>query len=636
MAFYNGLFSFLLLAVIWRGLEKRTSKILGKRFFWENEEEIYLKKYSSREEVSINEKWDLTHIYKDQIEWKKDYQKILSLTEELKSFNGNIDSAGCLFDYLSRVEDVKYIYSKVYVFTKLQLDMDTRQSSSQALVDQAAHLGQKISAATSFFMPFLLSLPEQTLKNYLQEVSGLRYFEDYLFEAYRYKEHVLSEEKEEILSQIGEALSAPKNTFEMINNADIKFGIVTDDNGERVQLTRGMYIKLTENENREKRKEAYKAYYKPYIQFKNTIASTLGSAIKNNVLMTNMRGYPTSLEKSLFSDCIPKAVYENLIESTKNNVNTLHNYMKIRKDQLHLDKLRAYDLNIPLVKGIKQEISFEEAYATMLKSLKPLGEDYVNTLSTFKEKRYIDVRETPGKRSGAYNLGLYGVHPFVLLNYQDDLASLFTLTHEMGHAMHSYYSSINQPRISAGYSIFVAEVASTVNEVLLIRYLINNTNEKKLKRYLLNHFIDKFKGTFFTQVMFSEFEKITHDRAEKGEPLNAEIFNEIYESLFKQYNGEEIVLDEEVKYGWARIPHFYRPFYVYKYATGFTSAIHIADRLLQGDQEMLTSYLTFLKSGSSDFPLDLLKKTGVDLLNPKPIQHALSIFNDLVQEFSLS
>ncbi|RBW69444.1 oligoendopeptidase F [Bacillus taeanensis] len=595
-----------------------------------------MKPYTSREEVAINEKWDLTDIYKDKNDWEKDYQKILDITKELKSFNGKIDCADRLFHYLSFVEEVKYLYSKLYVFAKLQLDVDTRISSSQALVDQAAHLGQKISAATSFFMPFLLSLNEHTLKDYIKEVKGLQYFEDYLFEAYRYKQYVLSEEKEEILSQIGEALSSPKNTFDMINNADIKFGRVTADNGEKVELTRGMYVKLTESENREKRKEAYQAYYKPYIQLKNTIASTLSSAIKNNVLLTNMRGYPSALEKSLFSDCIPEAVHNNLIQSTKNNIASLHTYMKIRKEQLNLNELRAYDLNVSLVKGIKEEISFEEAYETMLKSLQPLGEEYVDTLLTFKEKRYIDVRETPGKRSGAYNLGLYGVHPFVLLNYQDDLDSLFTLAHEMGHAMHSYYSSKNQPRISAGYSIFVAEVASTVNEVLLIRYLINHTEDKKLKRYLLNHFLDKFKGTFFTQVMFSEFEKITHERAEKGEPLNAEIFNKIYESLFKQYNGKDVVCDEEVKYGWTRIPHFYRPFYVYKYATGFTSAIHIADRLLDGDKGMLTSYLTFLKSGSSDFPLELLKKTGVDLVNPEPIRHALSIFKDLVNEFSSS
>ncbi len=436
------------------------------------------------------------------------------------------------------------------------------------------------------------------------------------------------------MSQFGEALSAPANTYGMINNADIKFGEVTNERGEKVELTRGMYSKLIEDEDREKRKEAYKAYYQPYLQMKNSIASTLAAAIKNNVTTSKIRNYPSALEKGLFADNVPKEVYENLIKATKEHIAPLHQYSELRKEKLRLDELRQYDMNVPLVSGVKQDIPYDEAYEIMIKALAPLGEDYINTLKHFKKSRYFDVRETPGKRSGAYNLGVYGVHPFILLNHQDDLDSLFTLVHECGHGVHSQLSSQYQPQITARYSIFVAEVASTVNEVLLINYLLDKEKDEKVKRHLLNHFIDKFRGTFFTQVMFAEFEKLTHERAEQGEPLNVEVFNTIYETLLREYYGDTIVADEEMKYGWARIPHFYRPFYVYKYATGFASAIQIATNLLKGNKETLHAYLEFLKSGSSDYPLELLKKTGVDLTSPAPIKNSLAKFKQLVEEFS--
>ena len=516
----------------------------------------------------------------------------------------------------------------------LKVDVDTRETSSQAMLDRAKALSVKISAATSFFMPYLLSLEEETLKAYIAEEEGLKYFEEDLFDAFRYKPHVLSKEQEEILSQLGEALSVPSNTFGMINNADIKFGEVTGDDGEKVQLTRGMYSKLIEDEDREKRREAYKAYYQPYVANKNTIASTLSGAIKTNVTLARIRNYPSALEKALFGDNVPKAVYENLITATKKNIASMHEYSRIRKEKLELDELRQYDLSVPLVQGVKQVIPYEESFEIMLKGLAPLGEDYLEIIKEFKSSRYIDVRETPGKRSGAYNLGIYGVHPYILLNHQDNLDSLFTLAHECGHGVHSKLSSQYQPQITAGYSIFVAEVASTVNEVLLINYLLNNEKDQKVRNYLLNHFINQFKGTFFTQVMFAEFEMKTHEMAEKGVPLNVEVFNQTYEALFREYNGPDIVFDEEVKYGWSRIPHFYRPFYVYKYATGFASAIHIATKIAEGDQETLSSYIEFLKSGSSDYPLELLKKTGVDLTTPTPIKNALKRFEELIKEFA--
>ncbi|WP_147534654.1 oligoendopeptidase F [Bacillus marasmi] len=593
-----------------------------------------MKTYSSRAEVPIEETWNLADLYSDLESWEKDFSKIESMIPKLKEFDGCIHNGISLYQYLKLSEQLSYTFNHLYAYSMLKVDEDTRNTVSQSLMDRMKGLSVKVSGATSFFMPFLLSLEESTLKAFISEEKGLDYFAEDLFDSFRYKPHVLTKDQEAVLSQLGEALSAPSTTFGMLNNADIKFGEVTGENGEKIELTRGMYSKLIEDEDRKKRMEAYKAYYKPYVSAKNTISSTLSGAIKNNVTLARIRNYPSALEKALFGDMIPKEVYENLITATKENIAPLHQYTKIRKEKLQLDELRQYDLSVPLVKGVKKEIPYEEAFELMLKGLAPLGEDYVETLKEFKKSRFIDVRETPGKRSGAYNLGVYGVHPFILLNHQDDLDSLFTLVHECGHGVHSKLSSQYQPQITARYSIFVAEVASTVNEVLMMNYLIDHEHDPELKKYLLNHFIDKFKGTFFTQVMFGEFEKRTHELAEQGKPLNVEVFNSIYESLFREYNGPDVVFDDEVKYGWSRIPHFYRPFYVYKYATGFASAIHLATKILDGDKETLSAYLEFLKSGSSDYPLELLKKTGVDLTTPTPIQNTLKRFKELVAEFS--
>jgi oligoendopeptidase F len=590
--------------------------------------------YQSRTDVPESEKWNLADIYSDLNKWEEDFQQIEKMAAELKEFDGAIADGNSLFQYLKQSEELSYKFNHLYAYCMLKVDEDTRDSHSQSFLDRAKSLSVKVSSSRSFFMPFLLSLDEETLKGYIAEEPGLKYFEEDLYDSFRYKAHVLSKDQESVLSQLGEALSVPSATFGMINNADIKFGEVTDEKGEKIELTRGMYSKLIEDEDRERRREAYKAYYKPYVEAKNTIASTLSAAIKNNVTLARIRNYPSALEKGLFGDKVPKEVYENLITSTKKHIEPLHQYSRIRREKLGLDELRQYDLSVPLVKGVKQVIPYEEAFETTLKALAPLGEDYLTILKEFKKGRYIDVRETPGKRSGAYNLGIYGVHPFILLNHQDDLDSLFTLVHECGHGAHSRLSSDHQPQITAHYSIFVAEVASTVNEVLLINYLLKTETNEEVRKHLLNHFIDQFKGTFFTQVMFAEFEKITHELAEKGVPLNVEVFNKTYESLFREYNGDSIVFDDEVKFGWSRIPHFYRHFYVYKYATGFASAIHLATKIFEGDQETIHSYLEFLKSGSSDYPLELLKKTGVDLTTPTPIENALQKFKALVEEFS--
>ena len=588
----------------------------------------------NRADVKKEEMWNFQDIYPSVDEWEQDFTWIETMAEKLREYEDLIHDGETLYRYLSLEQEVYSRLDLVFVYGKLQADVDTRNINSQSLVERARQLFVKINAATSFFRPFLLSLEESVLKKFIDREPRLKYFEKDLYKSFRYKRHVLSKENEEILSNLSDALFSPSHTFNLVNDTDIKFGEVTNGEGQKVELTRSLYSKLIEDENPDKRREAYKAYYKPYLQLKNTIASTLSANIKNNVTIARLRRYSSALEKGLFDDMVPIEVYENLISTTKANIAPLHQYATIRKEKLGLNELRQYDLNIPLVAGVKFEISYDEAFDTVLEALAPLGEDYINILKTFKNARYIDVHETPGKRSGAYSMGVYGIHPFVLLNHHGDLKSMFTLSHELGHAMHSWYSNKYQPRISASYSIFVAEVASTVNEVLLIHYLLEKETNKDIRKYLLNHFIDQFRTTFFTQVMFAEFEKITHEYAETNSPLNAKIFSEIYESLIRTYNGDELVFDDEVQYGWARIPHFYRPFYVYKYATGFASAIHIAEQLLSNNKTVLANYLEFLKNGSSDYPVELPKKTGVDLSKPDPIDNALNRFEHLVCEFA--
>ncbi|MBG9785189.1 oligoendopeptidase F [Shouchella lehensis] len=588
--------------------------------------------YSTRKEVPDHEKWDLTDLFNNEQEWRAKLEECESICDKLQTYDGAITSGSDLLAYLKTQEELSFHLRKVFAYTMFLTDIDTRDSHAQTLNDRTTKLGVKVSESTAFFMPFLLSLNEETLRSYLKEEKELEYFEDELWKSFRFKDHVLTKEKEELLSQLSESFQAPGATFSMLNNADIQFGDVTNEKGEKVQLTRGMYAKLIEDEDRNKRKEAYKAYYKPYIELNNTIATTLGAEIKKNATMAKVRNYESALQKALFADDIDPAVYDQLISAARNHIQPLHEYSRFRKEKLGVDELRQYDLNASIVPGVKADIPYEEAYSTMIHALQPLGEEYVERLKEFKDKRYIDVRETPAKRSGAYNMGVYGVHPFVLLNHHDDLNSLFTLVHEMGHALHSHYSSKHQPQITASYRIFVAEVASTVNEVLLINYLLNETTDEKMRAYLLNHFIEQFRGTFFTQVMFADFEKQTHEKAENGESLNAENLNTLYEELFRLYNGPDIVFDDEVKYGWSRIPHFYRAFYVYQYATGFASAIQIATKILDGDKDVLESYLTFLKSGSSADPLELLKAVGVDLTTPEPIEAAMKKFAELVDE----
>ncbi|WP_214482831.1 oligoendopeptidase F [Bacillus sp. SM2101] len=588
----------------------------------------------SSNRLPVKDTWDLSEVFHSVSDWKGNYILIEEMLIELKQFEGKIVNGKMLYQYLFKKEEIFSRLEKVYIYAYLLADLDIRDSTAQSLLDQAKQLIMKFDTANTFFKPYLLSLEEKTLKTFLNEETKLNYFKDDLLESYRYRDHVLSKGEEDILSHLSDVLSTPKDTFRMLNYADIKFGEVTNRNGIKIEVSHGNFSKLIMDNCRETRKEAYKVYYKPYLQLKNSFASTLSGVIKNNVMISKVRNFPSSLEKGLYDDKIPIQVFQNLISKTKENLSALHQYTNIRKEILGLNEIRPYDLSVSLTEEVNKEVPYNEAYDLMAEALSPLGDEYIGILKGFKKGGYIDVYERTGKRSGAYTIGLYGFNPYVLLNYKSDLASLFTLTHEMGHAMHIHYSNNSQPRIKAKHSNFVSEVASTVNEVLLSDYLLKNTVDRRVRKYLLNQIIDRFRGTFFIQVMLSEFEKITHELWEQGNALNEEVFNNLYESLFIQYFGDLVEVDDTVKIGWAKFHHLYHPFYVYKYATGFASAIHLAGQIQDNNQELIQSYLGFLKSGCSDSPLNLLMRTGVDLTTQEPFENTLKRFDQLIKEFS--
>ena len=589
-------------------------------------------KYQHRDEIEEQYKWNLKDLYADESEWEQDFQKVDQLGQAIAKFKGALaQTSQALQECLALDEQASLILEKVYVYAALSKDEDTRNSKYQGLTDRASSLSVKLSGATSFIVPEILTIPNETLEQFYQEEPKLQFYKKYLDRILRKKEHILSAEQEEILAQTGEMASAPRTIFGMIDNADMKYGSVMV-NGQEIKLTKGSYFELLENPDQEVRREAFKTFYKSYINQKNTIGATLNASIKKDVFFARIRKYPSALEASLFGDNISVDVYNNLIATARANLAPMYEYIQLRKQMLGVDELHMYDLFTPLVGEAKMEIPYEEAYATMRKGLAPLGEEYLALLEEAHQNRWIDVYETEGKRSGAYAWGAYGTHPYVLLNHQDNLNSMFTLAHEVGHMLHSALSDANQPFLYAQYTIFVAEVASTVNEALLMQYLLKNTSDKKVKMYLITYFLDQFRTTFFRQTQFAEFEKVTHEMVERGDSLTVDSLSEVYLDLNKAYYGEGIIHDEEIAYEWSRIPHFYNAFYVYKYATGFAAAIALSKAILEEGQPAVERYLEFLKSGGSDYSLELLKKAGVDMTTPKPIEDALKVFAEYVQE----
>jgi len=584
-----------------------------------------------RYEIPDKFKWRLEDIYPSDKDWEKDFQRVHAMISEVEAFRGKLGlSARTLLEALELDARLRELNEKVFVYARMRRDEDNTNPVYQALTDRAESLSARVQAALSFLAPEILALPEEVLERFRREESGLALYDFLLEELRRQKEHVLSPSEERIIALAGEAIQAQDSIFRMINNADISFPKILDETGNEVEITHGRYTRLLESSDRRVRKDAFEAFYSSYRRLKNTIAATLSSSVKRDIFYARVRKHPSALQASLFEDNIPPEVYDNLIQTVRNHLGLMHRYTALRKRLLGLDELHMYDLNVPLVKDISWEINYPEAVDMIREGLSPLGRSYVETMSKGLESGWIDLYESRGKSSGAYSWGPYGVHPYVLMNYQNNLSNVFTLAHELGHAMHSYYSFTEQPYIYAHYKIFTAEVASTVNESLLMDYLLKTVGERDKQLYLLNHYLEQFRGTLFRQTMFAEFEKIIHERAEAGEALTPDSLCELYYRLNVDYHGPAVFVDQDIALEWARIPHFYSAFYVYKYATGFSAATAITRLILNQGEPALGNYITFLKKGGSDYPLKLLKTAGVDLSTPRPVQEALQLFGQLL------
>ncbi|MGN7469001.1 oligoendopeptidase F [Brevibacillus sp. SAFN-007a] len=586
-----------------------------------------------RSDVPAEYKWRLEDIYATDADWEKDVQKAKLLTEQIAALKGTLGQSGeQLLAALTLQDELLKTLDTVYVYARMRRDEDNANSTYQALTDRATSLSTQVYGAISYIQPEILAIPTEELQTWINETEGLAHYRILLDEITRFKPHTLSAEEEALLANMSELASAPTKIFGMLNNADMKFPMITDENGEEVELTKGRYTQFMESKDRRVRKEAFQALYATYGKFRNTIAAALTSAIKGDVFYARTRKYPSALHAALFADNVDLSVYDNLIATIREHLPLMHRYIALRKKLLGVEELHMYDLYVPIVPEVDMKIPYDQAVATIKEALRPLGEEYGRVLAEGFSNGWIDVHENEGKTSGAYSWGAYTTHPYVLMNYQDNLNNMFTLAHEMGHALHSYHSNQAQPYTYADYKIFVAEVASTLNEALLMHHLLQTTTDKKQRMYVINYYLEQFRGTVFRQTMFAEFEKIVHAKEEQGEPLTADSLSAIYRELNVAYHGPEMVVDHEVDLEWARIPHFYRNFYVYKYATGFSAATSLSKQILEEGQPAVERYLQFLKSGSSDYPLNLLKKAGVDMTAPTPIAEALSVFKGLLDE----
>ena len=528
------------------------------------------------------------------------------------------------------MDEVGQSIGEIYTYARMRRDEDNRNPNYQALTDRAGALSVKAGSALAFVVPEILALPEGKLQQFRDENKAMALYDHALEDILRKREHVLTPEEEKLLAEMGEIAEGPSTIFGMANNADLKFPSIKNEKGEEVELTKGNYIQFMESEDRRVRQEAFETFYATYQKQINTWAAILTANIKGDVFFAKARRYPSAIEASLDDDKVPLTVYDSLIDTVREFLPEMHRYVKLRKKALGLDELHMYDIYVPMVSEVKMKIPYQEAVDMCREGLKPLGEEYGKVLEKGFTSHWIDVYENQGKTSGAYSWGTYRSHPYVLLNHQDTLDSMFTIAHEMGHALHTYFSNRTQPHIYAGYKIFVAEVASTLNEALVMDHLLKTTEDPKLLAYLLNHYLEQFRGTVFRQTMFAEFEKKTHAMVEKGEALTAELLSQTYLQLNEDYYGPDVVMDPQIAIEWARIPHFYNAFYVYKYATGFSAATALARRILDDGQPAVERYIEFLSSGSSDYPIELLRKAGVDMETPVPVREALQVFKGLV------
>lgn len=593
------------------------------------------KSLPSRNEVQEELTWRLEDIFASDEAWDKEYKEVKELLPSAEQFKGKLgDNAEKLFEALTFQDEVAERLGKLYAYSHMRSDQDTTNSFYQGLDSRMNSLLAEMGSAFAYLVPEILSIDEDILASFLNEKTELQVYKHALEQINLQRPHVLSADQEALLAQAAEVMNASSNTFGMLNNADLEFPTIKDENGEEVQITHGRYTRFLESADQRVRKEAFEKLYETYGNFKNTFASTLGGQVKRDNFNAKVRNYQSAREAALSNNNIPESVYDNLVNTVNKNLHLLHKYVKLRKKVLGVDELHMYDLYTPLVKDVEMKVTYEEAKEMVLKGLAPLGEEYQGILKEGFDNRWVDVVENKGKRSGAYSSGAYGTNPYILMNWQDNVNNLFTLAHEFGHSVHSYYTRKNQPYTYGDYSIFVAEVASTCNEALLNDYLLKTIDDEQKRIYLLNHYLEGFRGTVFRQTMFAEFEHLIHQKEQHGEALTAEMLTKEYYELNKKYfGGDDIVIDEQIGLEWSRIPHFYYNYYVYQYATGFSAATALSAQILEEGKPAVERYIkNFLSAGSSDYPIEVLKKAGVDMTSSQPIEAALKVFEEKLNE----
>lgn len=577
-------------------------------------------------------KWRIADLYKSDKDWTLDYDKISAMLPKIVRFKGVLfEGKKTLLKCLDYYCKLHQLLEKCYVYANMRFHENCADGFYQSMASKAEMISTRFTEETAFIIPEILSLPDSFHKTVLEdeEFSSYHHFIENIL---RQKNHCLSDKEEELLAKVSDVASSANNIFSMFNDADIRFPAVKDENGDMVELTKGRYITFLKSPSRNVRKDAYTALYDVYLKNKNMLASCYYSSVKADVFYAHTRKYTSSISHALADDNIPLSVYDNLLDTVGENLPVLDRYIDLRKKALGLSELNFYDLYNPLVPNVDFEISFEGAKTLVYNALEPLGEEYLLALNAGFSSGWLDVYENRGKRGGAYSWGASVSHPFVLMNYSDTIDSLFTLAHEMGHAMHSYFTWKTQPYIYSGHKIFVAEVASTVNEILLIEYMLKTAKDDDLKRYLINYYLEQFRATFFRQTMFAEFEKTTHYLTELGEPLTPDVLCAVYRDLnSKYYNG--VTQDEYIEIEWARIPHFYSAFYVYQYATGFSAAVALADSILKGEPGAVERYVSFLSKGNSEYSIELLKGTGIDMTERAPVQRTVKEFERLIERY---
>lgn len=587
----------------------------------------------AREEMNVQDTWALEDLYETDEAWEAQIKEMEQSVGKLSAYEGKLGaSAEELLAFLRLQDDMECVLERLYVYANEKLHQDMSVSKYQGYTTRAQALVVQMSGASSFADPEILAIPEETLAGFFASCPELEHYRLLIDRILYAKEHTLSPKEEAILAKAQEMATAPDDVYSLLTDVDLRFGTIKDENGNETELTDINYVSMLMSSDRRVRKDAFETLYQVYDQFKNSIAAMFQANVKKARFYSGVRNYASSMEMSLDGSRIPVSVYESLIEAVHTALPDMYRYVALRKRVLGVDELHMYDVYVPIVKDYDMNVTFEEAKEIVLKGLAPMGEEYLSHLREGFENRWIDVYENKNKRGGAYSWSAYGVHPYVLLNYQGKLDDVFTLAHEMGHALHSYYSNETQPYTYAGYRLFVAEVASICNESLLIRYLLEQSKDKQEKCYLLNHFLDQFKGTLFRQTMFAEFEMLMHRMYAQGEALTAERVCEVYLELNKKYFGDDMVSDPQIALEWARIPHFYTEFYVYQYATGFAAAIALSDKILREGEPAVEAYKSFLKGGCSKDPLELLQMAGIDMSKPEPVKSALKLFGELVAE----